>query len=63
MIPRYTLPEAAAIWTDRRRFEYWLEVELAACAAMVKYKLIPEASYKKLKKKAKKLNKRLIAIS
>lgn len=62
MIPRYTLPEAAAIWTDERRFEYWLDVELAACAAMVKYKVIPEASYKKLKKKAKIDAKRIAEI-
>lgn len=62
MIPRYTLPEAAAIWTDQRRYELWLEVELAACAAMVKYKMIPEASYKKLAKKAKVNPKRIMEI-
>ena len=30
MIARYTRPEMGAIWGDQRRFETWLEVELAA---------------------------------
>jgi adenylosuccinate lyase len=34
MIPRYTRPAMAAVWSDRMRFETWLEVELAACEAM-----------------------------
>jgi adenylosuccinate lyase len=27
MIPRYTRPEMAALWSDEARFEIWLEVE------------------------------------
>ncbi len=34
MIDRYSRPEFAAIWSDRARFAWWLEIELAACAAM-----------------------------
>ncbi|MEY4512869.1 MAG: hypothetical protein RLZZ450_4991 [Pseudomonadota bacterium] len=34
MIPRYTPKEFAALWSDRRRFETWFDVELAACEAM-----------------------------
>ena len=34
MIARYTNPEMGAIWSDQRRFETWLEVELAAADAM-----------------------------
>jgi hypothetical protein len=30
MIPRYSLPEMAALFTDEARFEMWLEVELLA---------------------------------
>ena len=30
MIPRYSLPEMAALFTDEARFEQWLEVELLA---------------------------------
>ena len=34
MIPRYTHPEMGAIWSDARRYETWLEVELAATDAL-----------------------------
>jgi adenylosuccinate lyase len=34
MIPRYTRPAMAAVWSDRTRYETWLAVELAACEAM-----------------------------
>jgi adenylosuccinate lyase len=34
VIGRYTRPEMGRIWTDLRRYEMWLEVELAVCAAM-----------------------------
>ena len=30
VIPRYSLPEMAALFTDEARFEMWLEVELLA---------------------------------
>src|SRR5438477_519479 len=31
MIPRYTLPEMGAIWSEENRFRKWLDVELAVC--------------------------------
>ena len=34
MIDRYTRPSLAAIWSDSRRYDVWLQVELAACEAM-----------------------------
>jgi adenylosuccinate lyase len=34
VIARYSRPELAALWTDKARFERWLEVELAVCEAM-----------------------------
>jgi adenylosuccinate lyase len=34
LIDRYSRPNLRALWSDARRFECWLEVELAACAAM-----------------------------
>ena len=30
MIPRYTRPEMAAIWTPESRFGIWLEIETLA---------------------------------
>ena len=53
MIKRYSLPEMEAIWTDEARYERWLKVELAACEAMAKHKIIPKESFQRLAKKAK----------
>jgi adenylosuccinate lyase len=41
MIPRYSRPELAALWDDKYRFELWLEIELAACAAMERAGSVP----------------------
>jgi adenylosuccinate lyase len=41
MIPRYTRAEMGAIWTPERRYRIWLDVELAACEAMVKLGEVP----------------------
>jgi adenylosuccinate lyase len=42
MIRRYTNPEMGAIWSDQRRYETWLEVELAATDAMAEAGIVPE---------------------
>ena len=41
MIPRYTHPEMGRLWSDERRFETWLEVEIAAAEAMAQAGIIP----------------------
>jgi len=41
VIPRYTLPEMGALWSDRARFEQMLEVELAVCRAEARRGLVP----------------------
>ncbi|MEI7704742.1 MAG: adenylosuccinate lyase [Deltaproteobacteria bacterium] len=41
MIPRYTRPEMACIWSPERRFRIWLDVELLAAEAMVKLGEVP----------------------
>jgi adenylosuccinate lyase len=41
MIPRYTLPEMGAIWSDPARFERMLEVELAVAEAQARRGLVP----------------------
>jgi adenylosuccinate lyase len=53
MIPRYTRPEMAKIWTDDAKFEKWLAIELAACEAWTELGEIPKAALQKIKKKAK----------
>jgi adenylosuccinate lyase len=52
MIGRYTQPEMGAIWTERRRYETWLEVELAAADAMAHAGLVPAEAARELRAKA-----------
>src|SRR4029079_4531352 len=51
MIQRYTNPEMGAIWSDRRRYETWLEVELAAADATAEAGLIPREAAAALRAK------------
>jgi adenylosuccinate lyase len=53
MIPRYTNPEMGRIWTDERRYEAWLAVELAAADAMAAQGLIPEEAARELRSRAR----------
>jgi adenylosuccinate lyase len=43
LIPRYTLPEMGAVWTDQNKFQQWLEVELAASEALAEMGVVPAA--------------------
>jgi adenylosuccinate lyase len=42
VIPRYTREEIGAVWTDQRRMDTWLQVELAATDAWVAEGVVPE---------------------
>src|SRR4030095_15148564 len=53
MISRYTLPEMAAIWTDQRKYEIWLEIETLACEAQAEFGHIPVEDAKTIRAKAK----------
>ena len=52
MIRRYTHPEMGAIWSEQRRYETWLEVELAAADAMAEAGIIPADAAGELRAKA-----------
>jgi adenylosuccinate lyase len=41
VIPRYTRPEIGAVWSPQRKFECWLEVELAATEAWAEEGAVP----------------------
>ncbi|MBI2834678.1 MAG: adenylosuccinate lyase [Acidobacteria bacterium] len=41
MIPRYTHPEMGRIWSDQRKYETWLQVEVAAAQAMAEAAIVP----------------------
>lgn len=52
MIPRYTRPEMAALWTDEARWGIWLEIELLACEAQANLGVIPKDAPAKIRAKA-----------
>ena len=52
MISRYTRPEMARIWTEQRKFETWLEIELLACEALAELGQIPRDAVKEIRAKA-----------
>jgi adenylosuccinate lyase len=41
MIPRYTRPEIGEVWSQQRKLECWLEVELAATEAWAEEGVVP----------------------
>ena len=41
MIPRYTRPEMAEIWSDEARFEHMLRVEIASLHALSQAGIVP----------------------
>src|ERR1700683_934516 len=48
MIPRYSRPEMAAIWSPETRFRIWFEIEAHAADAMAELGMIPKAAAKKI---------------
>ena len=52
MIERYTLPEMGRIWTEKAKFQSWLEVEIAACEANFELGNIPEKDLNAIKSRA-----------
>lgn len=41
MIPRYSRPQAASIWTQENKYRIWFEIEACACEAMAEIGTIP----------------------
>jgi adenylosuccinate lyase len=62
LIPRYTLPEMGALWSEQSKYDSWLKVEIAACEAWAKLGKIPPKDLSVIKKKAKFSVKRIEAI-
>jgi len=52
MIPRYTRPEMGKIWTDQRKFETWLQIELLVCEALSQLGDIPSEAVREIREKA-----------
>jgi adenylosuccinate lyase len=52
MIDRYSRKELRTLWSDQRRYEVWLDVELAACAAMEREGTVPAGTAARVREKA-----------
>src|SRR5215213_9075747 len=53
MISRYTHPDMGRIWSEERRFETWLQVEIAAAEAMAEAGIIPQDAAREIRERAK----------
>jgi adenylosuccinate lyase len=53
MIPRYSRPEMARLWSDENRFATWLEVEIAATEVLVERGVVPKEALAAIKAKAR----------
>ena len=53
MIARYTNPEMGRIWSDQRRYETWLQVEIAAVEAMAHAGIVPADAARDIRERAR----------
>jgi adenylosuccinate lyase len=53
MIERYTLSKMGNVWSEKRKMEIMLKIEVLACEALCKLGHIPKKSLEKIKKNAK----------
>jgi adenylosuccinate lyase len=51
MIPRYTRPQAAAIWAPENRYRIWFEIEALACEGMAAIGAIPAPAASVIRKR------------
>jgi adenylosuccinate lyase len=49
MIPRYVLPEMAAVWSDDARFGHWLEIEILVAEALAGLGVVPDADAREIR--------------
>jgi len=52
MIPRYTLAQMGAIWTEENKYRKWLDVELAVCEVHAQMGTIPDSALFVIKERA-----------
>ena len=52
MIPRYTSPDMGRIWSDQRKYETWLQVEVAAVDAMARAGIVPVDAARDIRERA-----------
>jgi len=62
LIARYTLPAMGSIWTEKNKFEKWLEVEIAVCEVQAELELIPGEAVEEIRDKANFKIERILEI-
>jgi adenylosuccinate lyase len=53
VIDRYSRPQMRQIWSDERKYQIWLEIELLACEAMAELGQIPKQDAAEIRAKAR----------
>jgi adenylosuccinate lyase len=53
VIDRYSRPEMRKIWSDERKFQIWLEIEVLACEAMAELGQIPKKDAQEIRQRAR----------
>jgi adenylosuccinate lyase len=53
MIPRYSRPEMARLWSDEGRFQAWLDVEIAATEVLASRGVVPNEALAAIREKAR----------
>ena len=53
MIERYTRERMARVWTDRNKYQKWLDIEVLICEAYTQLNVIPAEDMKNIKEKAR----------
>jgi len=62
VIERYTLPEMGELWTEKFKYQTWLEVEIAVCEAQAELGYIPSEAVTIIKEKAQFDPQRILEI-
>jgi len=52
VIPRYTLPEMAAVWSEETKLANWLRIELLACRAWARLGVVPPEDLEQIERRA-----------
>lgn len=53
MIPRYSLADMEAVWSEQAKYNTWLQVEVAVCRSLVKFGLMPKDALHAIEERAK----------
>ena len=49
MIPRYSRPAMAQVWSEEHKYDTWLQVEIAACEAWAEQGVVPPEAVEKIR--------------